>query len=333
VTWGIDMQEFSLNTSKISAHFEFYDKYILVDGYSGRGKSLFVSEVDRALELDSESLKATMECMTVNSKKELELAIRLMNEGQDFILVSDEFLGYKVIQAIQNRNSYCIVVTRKRYSNINMSYRVLYHVSRDSNGFTSIVKTDELVEHNGLTKFDKILVEDEKAGYEYISAVVGNKALVESTHGKDNIKECIRGSKGLKSLLVVCDGGGIAYNWSAIKRAVLFMESLGCEVRICIPECFEHVLLCSEFIGYPKDLSDTFQVRYNNTEAFCEQMVEKESSGKPFEYNHKSQKLSDCWLIDCSECKNFKNCEYRVSGNKIKSVLINGPFSPFLWME
>ena len=69
---------------------------------------------------------------------------------------------------------------------------------------------------------------------------------------------------------------------------------------------------------------------YNSTENFCETVLEWNTRGKPFYHVHGKRNDMLCWVENCSDCNKRRDCEYYKTGNKLRSVLANGPVSDLL---
>jgi hypothetical protein len=131
------MQEFSLNTKNVQADLKLYHKYTLIDGYSGSGKSLFIREVRSAIDIGSSNLRSSLPCYVINSQAELGFMKLVLDRGELAIFIADEHIGYKVIEAAKDKEAYCIVVSRKKYPDID-AHKSVYEASRDEKGKTLI---------------------------------------------------------------------------------------------------------------------------------------------------------------------------------------------------
>ncbi len=324
------MLQFYLETTLIKADIKCNDKYVLINGFSGEGKSLFVSEIDRVKDTGwgIDKLYSSHEFMIISKKEELNDIYNNYNKGIR-LFISDEFYGYRLISAVSGLDAYVIVVTRKIYSNINMSYRCLYHAVRHANDITIIERIYKVLKIGLMHKCDCILIEDSGSGKTLIEKFYPNCKVV-SAYGKSNIAKKLIELKEYKSIFIIFDGGGCADVIKNILRSIRYLRNKGIEVRILIPECFEHILLASKFIGV-NDILDKFDLKYDNTERYCEFLIEELSKDKPYEYSHDKQILSKCWIEDCSdECK---DCNCKLEGFKKELVLKDGPAWPLLYIE
>lgn len=312
---------FKVKTSSIDVSIESEEKYVFISGFSGAGKSLFISEVERIVEVgnDAENLiESDLKYYIINNKTMLDTIEGLIESSKKPILfLADEFLAAKVTMAIANKNACCICVTRKPPKNINYSYKCLYQANRDDRGVT-VIRQKELFEHiNSNIKYDIILTEDSKAGYEYLSKTLDNIEII-SALGKSNIKNKLMKLEN-KNTIIFADAAGIGSNIGSIIKESLRIKKKGYAAHFVLPECFEQLLVESEMLN--KYEKKKFNYCYNNLETFYEMELSRLTKGTILEYNHKSQKLSKCWYEQCNRCD--KKCVFRNNGDKIKMVLGN----------
>ena len=314
--------ELQLTTENIECSINIKDKYCLISGFSGSGKSLFIQELEESINIKSDSLICDYPIIVISTVAELDV---IDLSGKTYVLASDEMLAHDVLLRVQDTNSYAVCVTRKVYKDINYSDRCLYKAERDDvSGKTSIYPQYQMHQCENPQHFEKVIVEDSSAGYEFIKRVLSDVDVV-SSYGKVRLCDIVRRNDYEdKNVLVICDRGGIGSIYSKLYKLLSKKKNL----RLLMPECFEHILLCSEFIAHPIDILSHFELKYNNTENFCECRIAELTEDKPYMYNHNHGQLSMCWVKDCSICG--RNCDYSVSGDKVQSVLKNGPASVLL---
>lgn len=310
----------TLQTAVLDCEISIRDKYCFISGFSGQGKSLFIQELADSINTESESLSCSLPLVVVNTVSELSL---LDKANRSFVLACDEFLAHDVLMAIQNTECYAICVTRKVYKDVNYSDRCLYSAVRREDGKTVIRSNVCLPSNQCVTQIDTIVTEDSAAGYEFMTQLFPNARVV-SAGSKQNVVSVLRKEYSENGTLLCCDRGGIGSIYNRLFPQIVKRANL----LVLLPECFEHVLLCSGFIKFPLDILSIFRVKDNNTEAFCEKAVTEYTNGKPFEYSHSKNKLSLCWVIDCADCAH--ECEFKMSDSKLRGVLENGPYSKLL---
>ena len=319
------MDYFILNNSKVKCNIELKDKYVLITGYSGRGKSNFIATVERALNLGSGEIKSSIPCVVVADKTAVDRVV-VGNE----IYLCDEEIAHDLLKKSKGLNCYCIIVTRKFYKDINMSHRCLYEAVRDKNSVTQILRR---FNYASAVKgdYDLIITEDSGSGFSFYEKL-SSKYKVVSAKGKDKLKSVLLTCKNLINVLVIADAGGLASVSVKIDSALGNLERKGVTVDFCLPECFEQVLLCSEYLKFDRDVFKYFSCEFNNTEAFCKWLLELNTRGKPFYHNHDSSAklFSKCWKTNCSDCADYGTCPYKIEGDKFEAILKDGPVSDLL---
>lgn len=173
---------------------------------------------------------------------------------------------------------------------------------------------------------DVIVTEDKAAGYEFVKKVVNSKETnVIPAGGKSNLEKVVKHelNEG-RSVCIIADGGGIGSEMSDIRDCIRLAKRMQLCLGLILPECFEEVLCNSRFIGLSKNVFEHFTLEDNNTEHYCERVIGELSKNKPFEYSHEKQVLSDCWVNDCATCNKYDICEYKITSDKLESVLSGG---------
>ncbi|MDE6618904.1 MAG: hypothetical protein K2K74_00145 [Lachnospiraceae bacterium] len=310
---------FKMNTEFVHVDIETDEKYVFISGFSGAGKSLFVREVEQLIETGAkDEIVCDLDFYVISNKQNFEDRMALLGDNP-CILIADEFYANKIALAIKDKNVYCICVTRNLPSNINFSYKSLYHAERDEKGLTQIGMKYKLAECKLSAHYDVMFMEDSRAGYNYMNDVVQD-LLVESTFGKGNILKSMRQRQLTDRLLLFADAGGIGNHFDSIITHCKKREKSGGIVHLILPECFEQMLVHSDLLSNQE--IQEFAVVYNNKENFYEMELSRLTKGTVLEYNHEHQKLSECWLKDCRKCD--KICEFRVNKPKVNAILDKG---------
>ena len=324
-----------VKSDDLDIELETREKYTLVMGLGGAGKTHFVNFVDelRKSEIsenrDDILVESDLEYIVVTSKDMIHIIPQYIAEGIK-LFISDEFLAHDVVKTLENLEAYCVVITRNPMKDVKMSYKSLYVAYRDTSTNKTCIKLKfEAEQYNGLYDVNAIITEDGKGGADLVKNYVRKEYLIIPAEGDGNIRHKMEDSSGIERLLVICDGGGIAAHVAGIRQVARERKRKGLVTEFLMPECFEQVLLCSAFIGWDKNIYKYFDIKYNNTEDFCEAKIEELSYGKPYFYKHKQQgSLSKCWLINCDKCDT--KCEYALQGDKKRLVLENGPLEDLL---
>ena len=172
------MPYLELKNKKFNIELSFKDKYYLVSGYSGQGKSEFVETIQDELN-NRLNLKTDLEIFVVDSASTINTVDRIC-DNKNILVIADEMYAGKLLQKVKGKSCYCLFITRKVYSNINMSYRSLLYVNRNGKGVTTFeqkykFKTD--ISDN--LKYDIIIVEDSGYGKTFVESITQKKLLVQ----------------------------------------------------------------------------------------------------------------------------------------------------------
>lgn len=312
------MPYLSIKNKNTDIYLEFKDKYIFVQGDSGEGKSLLVSmlsdEETISRDVDTDLDIRILNKLTINDFKN-------WNNGE--LIVTDEVYARKYLSSFKTKNCYFLIVTRKIFKNINFSYRSIYNLVR--NDTKSKLEKAYTFSESKVDNYDYIFTEDSGYGYEFIKKCLNGYNVI-GCEGKSNIKNVMSSIlNGLenKKVLLICDGGGIGTDISIIANYIRKLAKHSIEVEILLPECFEHILLCSGYIKYDKDIFNHFNIKYNDTESFCETKLYQFTKGTELECSHETGTMSECWYKQCNDCNN--KCDYEISTCKFDHVLKGGP--------
>jgi len=168
-----------MTTKRIKFDVVMKDKVILIDGFSGAGKSAFVAAVEDCIEMDTDDIQADLPYFVVSNSGTLRDMQAQIEKGVVAFFIADEVIAYKVLKAALGKQAYCILVTRKIYSNVNISYRSLYRAKRNEQGVTVIEPRIKLNAATRIPMYDVIITEDSKAGFAFVKEMVRDRKLNE----------------------------------------------------------------------------------------------------------------------------------------------------------
>lgn len=132
------MVRIKLSTLAMDVDITFQEKVVFVRGFSGTGKSLFVSELQQVLEKNIGILETNAKITVVNNSAIVEY-IREVESDKPTVYVCDENYAEEVLAKVKGLNVYAVIVSRKKHADWNYSYKSVYQASRE-NGKT-IIKT------------------------------------------------------------------------------------------------------------------------------------------------------------------------------------------------
>jgi hypothetical protein len=316
----------SLVNDLLNVNIDTNEKYTFIQGFSGAGKSLFVQEVEASIEIEDDTLKTSNKCYVISNPAGVDSIPSLIaNTEEPIIFIADEQWTSKVINKILGKSAYGIFVTRKLPSELNFSYRCIYTAKRTEEGITIIEHDIDLEKDKIDGSYTLLATEDEKAGCDYFNKSI--KIDVESTQGKSNIINYIKNCN-VPNVILSFDGVGIG---SYIKRIIKICDQKreqGHKYALIVPECFEEVLLNSELLRNIKH--NQFDLTCDNIERFYEEELRRITENTVLIYDHEKQRLSDCWIVECSQCSQFGNCKFAVETDKINAVLGKSAYKDLL---
>lgn len=292
-------------------------KYTIILGLSGTGKSYAIDLLLSMLyeDADTTQVEASHSWKLLNTPDNIETLTQPQNNNKIFFV--DEFLARKYRKVFDKVESYFVVISRSDRVIYDCGYKDIYHAAVE-NGITYIKRkyADIRLPVKPFT-FDACITEDSGKGARFFRRWLWRGII--GGDGKDSFSKYATHLPAGLSILLVFDGGGAG---SHIGRIMNRVETLSkkANVYLCVPECFEHILLCSGFIGYGKEIVQDLNSNFT-TEQFCEKKIEELTKDAFWEYTHKGSKLSNCWVTECNDCDN--NCASRVE-NKLQAILKNG---------
>lgn len=311
---------FMFKNSRFNINIEFYDKLNFIFGFSGDGKSLLVQHIEIEDRTGTE-LKSDLSIVVLSTKNSYA------DFDSDKVLVIVDEIPFKwFFDKVTDSKCYWLIISRKNYSNLKTSYRSFWKVSNIDEVLSIVPRVNvDIINEINFSPKCKIYTEDSGYGLKFLSLLCN----AESSYGISNMDKVIKHLEKDNTSIIIIDGGGVGYNLNSIMKAINNMKRAGCSILLFMPECFEHVLLCSETLNFDEDLSRYYSTKYQNTEEFCEEKLLDITKGTKIECNHSTNEISDCWLKDCKgDC--IKDCDYFITGDKIISVLKNGPLKDLI---
>ena len=168
-----------------------------------------------------------------------------------------------------------------------------------------------------------IITEDAKSGYQFFKHVCDKcpEACV-SADGKSNIYRMLLSAPYKDSkVLVVADGAAFGCDVERIARLKAFQDR---NVKLFLPESFEHLLLRAALFCHRKDVteilgnpSEYIDASFNSWEQYFTDLLVRLTSRTPAHYT--KGKLPNCFIEDC--CYIGSPCRLLVRDKKVESVL------------
>ena len=282
----------------------------------GNGKSAIrISGYTNVIALDPSDYKTfELEC---NKYKDYIIIIDEDSEKDEFKLKSTEFA-----RVINSSSNYFIIIYRESLNNLAYSYDSVYTMTTDRDN--NITRLEQYYKggYSSRLKIDTIITEDRKSGFQFFKQFENGNTIVDTSDGKDTIKDKVLEPKFIgRNILVVADGSAFGAN---IRDFIDIQKRIRSLIGY-FPESFEWLLLHSSLFKSKLNFDiDDFYNNVDSTEVSAEQFYEKvitdltQNTGAA--YN--KSKLKKCYTENC--CPYKEECSLVLrdrSINKNKELL------------
>lgn len=131
---------FKFKSPDVDISISFKDKFVLVQGDSNQGKSLFIAQLNSAIEagMVEDVIDTDLRYYVVNSKKDLQHLKEDVDKGLYNLIIVDEFYAHKVMTTIVDCDCFALCITRKVCLDFNLSRRCFYKAVRDDSGVMKV---------------------------------------------------------------------------------------------------------------------------------------------------------------------------------------------------
>ncbi len=279
--------------------FDLYRNITIVRGDSGTGKTTLyemIADYTRLKEASGVNISCDKPCVALtdidwkNQLKHLKDSIVFIDEGAEF-LKTKEFAG-----AIKHTDNYYVIFNRESLHDLPYSVEEIYEI-KASGKYHSFKK---IFKHNAKhvyykekapksLKYDTLLTEDSKSGYQFYQHYFENRAIVCFTSGSNAaIFKWLKEHEKQK-IFVIADGAAFGAEIDRIMKMRSFPN-----IRLCLPESFEWLILKSGIISSvdmtkvddPGDYIDSAE--HFSWEQFFERFLIDITVNTPFQYTKKA---------------------------------------------
>lgn len=259
-----------------------------------------------------------------------------------FIVDDCDFVFTKEFGSVFNRIGICylILIMRtsvrmdklERMNTISVSGDAVYNFV--ANGIEHTITPDidfKPIQVDKEIHCSKVLCEDSGSGFTFFKHLYGSNNVVSSC-GKDGIVECIMNSyeeyNRLDSLLLLVDYSAIGLRLKEILGILKF-----CNINVYMIvkyKSFEYMLLRSNMFSVSEEDICRDELSYPSLEVACETLLANLTKDKIYSYD-KRKELKSCYYLNCCTMNRSElQCDRGLSGNKIKSLLIDTEFDILL---
>lgn len=302
------MPDIHLKTNKEEYKFNITEKYNLVRGDSGLGKTSFYDLVD-LYSVNHRLVQCPGYSKIVSLQGRYHLDDFIKYENYVFVIDEDNPLLHRndVASILRKSNNYFIIICRKyKFGFLPINLDAIF-MMKSSGRFHTLVPQYTI--HDNVKKSDVIICEDSKSGYLFISQVMQDTTVdVQSSELQNNgagaskllltLNEFY--SRGIKRICLVLDKAGIG----TLYDAIYIFENNHSDLQLSIIDwqSFEHYILSSKI--YDADLS-AYGLPWESIEQFSENKI------KDYIPNYKKGLLPLCLQRDrCYNCKSYNTCKY-----------------------
>ncbi len=297
--------------------FTLHRNITILKGDSGRGKTkLFELIADYNKFGKSSDAKVTCDCPIIaydgrnwkNDIKDIRNSIVIVDEENSKFINSVEFA-----KTIKGTSNYYLLITRNYLPSLPYSVTEIYELSGKGKNkkFAKVYTSIYYMYFKGNKKENGfipeiIITEDEKSGYQYWKKVSEQNSIkCVTAKSKTAInKELLKYEN--KNVLVIADGAAFG---PEMERIALKQETANGKIEICLPECFEWLLLASGILEHTDinmqtnfDSIKNLKVEIESTDYFSwEQFFENllKISTKNSRYcKYSKTKLTDFYMKD-----------------------------------
>lgn len=293
-----------LKTKRLEYKFEITQKYNLIIGDSGNGKTTLVNTLHSLLE---ESYSGTLDGYK-KIKTSRDLRIKDLEDLENYIFFIDEFsklLSLPDIASImENSHNYFVIISRDETLGFKSISLDCVYIMHTSGKFHDLKKAYSIPEK--MFKVSRIICEDSRSGYQFMQERFENLAKVDyakaslddKTGGKSKFAEYIETLNDDEFLCLVFDRSAIGYDYHKILNNI---EKKKMKVCIIDWDSFECYILQSTMFNkkVPEPMNE-----YESKEKLATSMLSDLIA-------YKKESLTKCFKKNfCKECTG-NSCNYR----------------------
>lgn len=322
---------------KLHFHIELSRRLNFVLGDSATGKTTFYDMLVQAINRGDETLTLRTNIgitfYTRNSDQNWGSFKDRLIIVDDFYILKDTAFLQLYNKAVQN-NLWFLIMSREDIedefkTSIAFSTQSLYKMCCDGSDYFLAPLLDISASSFEDSKYDAVLIEDERAGFAFFKKLYCDKCKVFTSKGKGNIVRRLRDlvKIGYKNIFVIYDNASFG---SCFLEFCHYCFRVDVNVSIMSTyECFEELLANTTLlrnlkeIGYDLPHLEEEANKFSSWERYFEYLVQMATENKPYRYRHKG-KLRPCYIESCSKCSKQlqEKCDYANKADaKIEGLL------------
>ena len=290
-----------VSDKRVRYSFELVRNITVVQGNSGTGKTtLFdmISAYTRLKERSGVQIVCDKACVALHADSDWQARLSSIHDSIVFIDEDAEYIAsHAFASAIRHTDNYYVIFCRESLHELPYSVEEIYEIktSKRLHTFKKMYlrqKDYVYAKAEGRAKPSALLTEDSHAGYQfYLHHYDGTSVVCSSAGSNSGIFSWLQAHHDEK-VFVVADGAAFG---SEMNRVMELQHQFPDKITLCLPECFEWLILQSGLIDIPgldaqlESPSESINSqRYFSWENFFEEYLIQQTAGTHYAYS-KSQ--------------------------------------------
>lgn len=295
-----------IKTRKLEYKFEIFEKYNIILGESGIGKTTLYELVAAGKSVSNIICDKQLVALPTN-------AINYhLEDYNDCIIFMDENCGllrkHGFEKELKNSNNYFVIISRKlNFDSLPISTNAIYDMKSSGKFHTLVHKYNEF--NMNIQDIDCIITEDKKSGYQFIKEVVQLYNIqnhIDIVHADGNSKiiskmqDCYNNNK--RNFVIVYDSSDFGTKISLLLK---FMQQYNkCNYFIIDWVSFENYILASKMFNIKIDYTN-MSYKYESLEQYSTAVLSNIIQG------YDKSRLPKCLKFDrCYGCNRGSYCKF-----------------------
>lgn len=287
-----------INDRRVRYSFELARNITMVQGDSGTGKTtLFdmISAYTRLKDRSGVQIACDKPCIALYAVSEWEAQLRSIHDSIVFIDEDAEYISsHAFASAIRHTDNYYVIFCRESLHELPYSVEEIYEIktSKRLHTFRKRYRRQKdyvYAKAEGKKKASVLLTEDSRAGYQFYQQYYDGTSIRCSSAGSNSGIFSWLQEHHDEKVFVVADGAAFG---SEMNRVMKLQHQFPDKITLCLPECFEWLILQSGLIDIPgldeilENPSDSIDSqRYFSWENFFEEYLIQQTAGTHYAYS------------------------------------------------
>ncbi len=278
--------------------FELVRNITVVQGNSGTGKTtLFdmISAYTRLKERSGVRIDCDMPCVALHADSDWQVRLENIHDSIVFIDEDADYIStHDFASAVRHTDNYYVIFCRESLHELPYSVEEVYEIrtSKKIHTFHKVYHKQKdcvYAKAGGKAKASVLLTEDSRAGYQFYQHYYDGTSVTCSSAGSNSgIFSWLREHHEEK-VFVVADGAAFG---AEMNRVMELQHQFSDKITLCLPECFEWLILQSGLINSPgldemleNPSDDIDPQRYFSWENYFEDYLVQQTAGTHYAYS------------------------------------------------